>query len=669
MLAMVACIVLASCTDTIGTADNPVAPVQPGAADELASEKFIHEEWMDRSVKPGDSFWQFAQGTWLKNHDAMDQGLSSNEGTKQSKELVDDIESYQGANHTLQLIKGLKPSQEEQMEVIKGVLARLKDGDDISKADVIRNIGKLADLGICPLMGHNLAGIDGILRYYVMPGLVSNPFFEAIPSVEVALPVVKEMFKNDLGVDIDNEETSKIISKVVEIDLWIKDFKKEWIRTVPVPAFYEHEQGRGMLASTLIPANKALTRRSATRMYQGDDDMVTAFREAFHIDENTYYVPEVDKIFELIERTDVAALQFYLKYYAMMKFNSAVINESMDSRQIYKSITWLSNSIFLDYQKDMLVKEEACQDALQTLEELRGVFAERIQNADWLSSDTKAKALEKLKAMKFNIGGPEKLFNADFKLTGKTPVEDVVQYLEQTDNYLRNVVNGKPCRDYPWEFLFLSPMGVGIDSPNAAYDGTTNQLFILPFFLRSSMFPSDKNDARRYATLVVFGHEMTHGFDNNGATFDGIGNKKDWWTAEDKSKFEQRMRMMVDRYNELEQVPGVPANGEMTKAENIADLGGFTLAWEMWNRHLKAEGLSGEAMRHQQRQFFLSVADLWQSDNSDAQLMISLNTDTHSANHNRVNGIFRLMDEWYDLFGVQPDDKLYVKPEDRVKIW
>lgn len=117
------------------------------------------------------------------------------------------------------------------------------------------------------------------------------------------------------------------------------------------------------------------------------------------------------------------------------------------------------------------------------------------------------------------------------------------------------------------------------------------------------------------------------------------------------------------------EVPGVPANGEYTKNENIADLGGFNLAWEMWNRKLKADGLTGEALRHQQRLFFLENAYLWQMDDDEASLKSALNTDVHSANHNRVNGVVRLIDDWYTLFGVESGDKLYVVPEKRVKIW
>ena len=161
----------------------------------------------------------------------------------------------------------------------------------------------------------------------------------------------------------------------------------------------------------------------------------------------------------------------------------------------------------------------------------------------------------------------------------------------------------------------------------------------------------------------------THGFDNMGAAYDAMGRKANWWTSEDKAKFESRCQMMIDRYNEMEQLPGVPADGKKTLSENIADLGGFCLAWELWNNKLKADGQTGEALRYQQRQFLLEFVNLWRTISSEESLQTQLEIDPHSANHNRVNGIVRLTDEWYGLFGVKSGDKLYVAPADRVKIW
>ena len=135
------------------------------------------------------------------------------------------------------------------------------------------------------------------------------------------------------------------------------------------------------------------------------------------------------------------------------------------------------------------------------------------------------------------------------------------------------------------------------------------------------------------------------------------------------TQFQQLQQAMIARYNELEQIPGVQADGEKTLNENIADLGGVSLAYDLWNEKLQSDGLTGEPLRHQQRQFFISFADVWKSYSTDEELEKLKKTDAHSAAHSRVNGIVRLFDDWYTLFGVASGDKLFVKPEDRVKIW
>jgi putative endopeptidase len=154
-----------------------------------------------------------------------------------------------------------------------------------------------------------------------------------------------------------------------------------------------------------------------------------------------------------------------------------------------------------------------------------------------------------------------------------------------------------------------------------------------------------------------------------GAKYDAHGFENNWWADEDMANFKLLHQKMIDRYNELEQAPGVMADGEMTLNENIADLGGMALAYDLWNKKLQADGLSGQQLRHQQRQFFVSYADTWKSYTTDEKLIKQKKKDKHSANHNRVNGLSRLSDDWYTLFGVEPGDKLYVAPADRVKIW
>ena len=659
-----AMMMLTSCTDAIGTADNPVNPNPPyDPADELAKETFLHEEWMDRSVKPGDSFWNFALGSWLKNHNKGDEGCMLNAYTNKMQLMLEDMLENASDHHTIQLVTSTKLTKEEEKAAMARVYAQLKQGDDISKADVMYNIGKMADMGFCALMGHDLLNIGGVLRYYIMPGLACTTIDLKKPREE-EMQRFKTFFKEWLDIDTSTPEGAQLFSNVYDLEEWISKYLLEWKGAEPKPSLIGNR--RPELKSDPVPAMETLAKTRGTT--KAGDDVMDAFREAFHIDNGTYYLPETDKVFEQIDQYDVATLQTYLKFYVYYKLYSMSFAILEQPQTVIVGLDTNAPSMFLKYHKKFLLQDADCEGGLQMLEQLRKVMSERIANLDWLSDATKMKAQEKLQAMVFNVGAPEDLFNADFKLTGQTHFEDFVQYKEQADDYMRNQLAGKPGNQYGWEYIMLSPMGAGIDAMNAFYESTSNQLFILPLFLGSDIFPADK-PAIRYATMTVFAHEMTHGFDNKGATYDAMGSKVDWWAADDKAKFLEKQQQMINRYNELEQYPGVQADGKKTLGENIADLGGFSLAYQLWNEKLQADGLTGEALRHQQRQFFMSFADLWQNYFNEETLQKQLEVDVHSANPNRVNGIVRLMDDWYTLFGVQPGDKLYVKPEDRVKIW
>ena len=658
-----AMMLLTSCTDAIGTVDNPVNPEPPyDPAGELAQETFIHESYMDRTVKPGDSFWNFALGEYLKQPDDAG-GTMLEASIKQILILMSQMKAYNSPNHAMQLLLGDTPSADDEKAVLDGVLARMKPGNDISKADLIRNIGKLTDLGYCPLLGHDVMATDGILRYTIIPGLACDEEV-SIKTLEELKEKIKPVLQNYLGIDTDSEEGAQLLKKVVEIDVWINNYTKNWTDSSPEHTFIG--RGRPVITSTPVRAIDALAKTRSLTL--SDNDLTEAFREAFHIDDNTYYMPEVDGIFELLDQYDTATLQTYLRYYACASLSKAMFSAGMTQTDVFSNMSAQAKSMFLDYEISVLYRNADCEGALQMLEEMRTLFTQRIENLDWLSAATKAKAIEKLQAMGFNVI-PKTSFYTNFQMTGKTPVEDLVQYKEQSDVYLRNVLAGKTAKEYEWEYLLISPNGSSLKALNAFYDPGTNELVILPVFLGDALFPNDKDCTMRYATLMVFGHEMTHGFDNKGAAHDAIGRKSDWWAADDKAKFLEKQQQMIDRYNELEQLPGVQADGKKTLGENIADLGGFTLAYEMWNAKLKADGLTGEALRHQQRQFILEVANFWKVSYPDSFLMTLLEIDPHSANHNRVNGVVRLIDDWYDLFGVEPGDKLYVKPEYRVKIW
>ena len=659
-----AMMMLTSCTDAIGSMDNPVNPEQPvNPADELAQETFNHEEWMDRTVKPGDSFWEFALGSWIKNHDAADLGPHTNAQKLQEELLKSHLADYDSpvAGHVLKLMHASVDINTEKAFIFS-CIEQLKRGEGLTKADVIRNAGLLADMKCNALCAHYIDNINGTLRHIVIPGFPTYLSNYPLTNEEVSYNMAKALMKIVFDKDSSDPEVDALCKTVAQIEARLYNILYNSTAETGLAG-----EGLRYLISTPVRADQFVY-RALTRTDADGEDLQTVFKEAFHVDKNTYILPEVEKIFALIDKYEAPVLQAYLEF--ELASHLALAMSALDSpSNVYSTLKGASQSMFLDYHKAILLKDADVEGGRQLLEQVRKQMALHIEGLDWMSNATKQKALEKLQAMVFNVGAPEELFNAGFKLTGKTVPEDFHQYNIQVVEYMLKTLAGSATKDHGWEMLLVNPFSKGIDFVNAANMPIINQIFIMPAFLKGELFPADKNSAARYATAFVFGHEMTHGFDKNGAKYDATGTGNDWWTEADRQAFEEKQKHLIARFNELDQLPGVKADGEKTLDENIADLGGMALAYELWNAKLLADGLSGEALRHQQRQFFLSYADFSRKNETEKDLQGQLTGDKHSANHNRVNGIMRLTDEWYDLFGVQSGDKLYVAPKDRVKIW
>jgi hypothetical protein len=669
-----AMMMLTSCTDAIGTVDNPVKPEPPyDPAEELAKETFDHDAWIDRSVKPGDAFWHFAIGGWLKTRDADDFGTINDLSVTIKKRLNQNVNNYDSpvAGKLFKLLNQPAPDKSEEVKVITDFLSTLKLDGDVSKADLIRNFGKLYDIG-CPALVLNVIGpLNGQMKCYLVSGI---PY-----SINFLGASLSQLGDQNGEVSEDDNPIKFVLSDLMGLDFDSPDIKAkadefDKIESKLSSLFYgtaEKDNETGVIRLKRI--QPATLQSLADRRTRGDEgeDLKAVFNEAFHIEEATHIDESVDKVLAILDEYSTDTWLLYQQYYVYGRF-SAMFRCTNYYDNIYNTIQrvkTLAPSATIDYEMAMLLGDCDVEGCREILENMRQRMSQRIEQLDWLSSATKANALEKLQAMVFSVGKPDELYNADFKLTGNTAVEVAMQYMRQLTEYQRTI-DGEPAYGNGWDYLNANVVStISLSSTNAFYVPQFNQLFIIPAYMMSQIFPTDKDNAQRYAVSMVFGHEMTHGFDPTGAKYDAHGFEKNWWTDGDMAQFKLLQQQMIDRYNELEVVPGVMADGEKTLNENVADLGGVTLAYDLWNEKLKADGFTGEALRHLQRQFFLSYAVVWNLYRSDEDLLDQIKTDEHSASFNRVNGISRLLDDWYTLFGVEPGDKLYVKPTNRVKIW
>ena len=360
----------------------------------------------------------------------------------------------------------------------------------------------------------------------------------------------------------------------------------------------------------------------------------------------------------------------YLRYYAVMsvfsymKATYAGKSEGAVKSEIVATLKQTSPFLMNKLSADVLRKmgQAGADRCLTMLEKMRTLFRQRIETLDWLSDATRQEALKKLEAMQFFVGVPDNLSEGEFTLDeGNTLVEDVLSIIAQNEAIRHNM-----CGKVEQHVRALIDYESDYSVQNAFYACEMNCLVIPPQFICEGIFPAD-DEYTQYVVGTVFAHEMTHGFDANGAKYDKQGYLTDWWSSESKAKFEAKQQEMIALYNRMEAYPGQPADGEKTLTENMADYGGMTLAYSLFKQKKIDEGLQGAALDYACQEFFLHYAKLWLRYPTLDQKK-SLYLDVHSIPQNRVNGIVTLFDDWYRLFNVT-DGKLYLAPEKRVQIW
>ena len=305
-------------------------------------------------------------------------------------------------------------------------------------------------------------------------------------------------------------------------------------------------------------------------------------------------------------------------------------------------------------------------------EELTESFRKRLENNKWLSPSTQQAALEKLDYMRSIYGTPKKWpVTEPLPLKGEILLADMMEIKQSRVHVIESLL-GKNVDEYlPIYYMFHSPLeSMYSFTPNAFYDRAVNSFYVLPPYMMEPAYTADIDECKLYAIWgVAIGHEMTHGFDKEGATYDKNGEKNDWWTEGDAAKFAElnaRRAANVSTHNVL---PGMKANGEQTVTEDVADLGGFNIAYDLWVNKLKERGIEGEELNDMKRQFFLNFAVLYSEKLPRAAMIERAKEDVHSAGHIRINSVVQHIDDWYELFDVTEGDALYLAPEQRITIW
>lgn len=305
---------------------------------------------------------------------------------------------------------------------------------------------------------------------------------------------------------------------------------------------------------------------------------------------------------------------------------------------------------------------DAKERMVTLVKNLQESLGDRIKNLSWMGDSTKVKALEKLATFHVKIGYPDK-----WKDYSTLEIKDDSYWANMERAYLWAHAEmiakaGKPVDKDEW---LMTPQTV-----NAYYNPTTNEICFPAAILQYPFFDMNADDAFNYGAIgVVIGHEMTHGFDDQGRMYDKNGNLKEWWTADDSKRFDERAQVMVNIFDSIQVAPGVYGNGRMTLGENIADHGGLQVAYQAFKKATAANPLAVTDGFSPEQRFFLAYAGVWANNIRPEEVLNRVKSDVHSLGQWRVDGALPQIGAWYEAFNITEKDPMFVPADKRVSIW
>ena len=353
-------------------------------------------------------------------------------------------------------------------------------------------------------------------------------------------------------------------------------------------------------------------------------------------------------------------------YTASWEFFSHQMAGAKEQRPRWKRAMQVPNSILGEAVGKMYVErffpESSKQKMVDLVENLRIALGQHIDSLEWMSDSTKVRAREKLATFTVKVGYPDKW--KDYSTMDIDPEHTYYENIRQASAwYVKDNIDklGKPTDKTEW--------GMTPQTTNAYYNPTTNEICFPAGILQKPFFDPNADDPVNYGGIgVVIGHEMSHGFDDQGSMFDAYGNMVNWWTAEDKAKFDALGQKLVAQFNEVEIVPGVHANGQYTLGENIGDHGGLSIAFTAMQNAMKGRRPVIDGYTPEQR-FYLSYGAIWAQNITDQEKQRLTNMDVHSLAKNRVNVSLRNFQTFFDAFDIHEGDPMFRPEEERVHIW
>lgn len=646
----------------------------------------IERQYIDKTVRPQDDFYLYVNGGWLKTH-----------------EIPADKTAI-GSFYTLR-----DKADQDVKTIIEELAARtdLAPGSDEQKiADMYRafmNVERLNALGLKPLSQEfseidKLSSYSDFERYLAVLRTrgISNPLvFYISVDAKNAKRYAAHIWQGGLGLPdrdyyLSDKERYQSLRKAY-IDHLVKMFTLAGFTDPKSTAqqVFDLEKSIAKLHWTRVES-----RDSEKRYNKFQRDELKTFAPEF--DWDGYFaalgVPQLQEIIinqpsfiqgfaKLTVNTPLPVLKNYLRWLVLNdaasylseefdKQNFAFYGKTLSGQQQQKP-RWQRGVTVVNGTLGELVgklyvarhfKPEAKARMTELVENLRKAYAQSIDQLDWMSEATKKAAKAKLAAFRPKIGYPDKWHDYS-ALTISS--DDLIGNLRRValDAHKKSIDKlDEPVRDWEW--------GMTPQTVNAYYSPTRNEIVFPAAILQPPFFNMAADDAVNYGGIgAVIGHEMGHGFDDQGSRYDGEGNLRNWWTKHDLEEFKKRTHALVEQYNQYKPFPDVHVNGALTLGENIGDLAGVTIAYKAYKMSLNGkpapviDGLTGD------QRFFMGFAQIWRIKMREEALRNRIATDPHSPAHFRTIGPLSNVPEFYEAFDVKPGDKMYLPPEKRVKIW
>jgi endothelin-converting enzyme/putative endopeptidase len=680
-------LLLTACNDKTETTAAPSVKSAP-AMTKTALASGIEKANIDNTVRPQDDFYLYINGGWLKTHEIP----ADKTAIGSFYDLRDTADNnVKAIIEELANTKDLKMGSDEQK--VADLFRSFMDTDTLNSLGIKPIEGILNDINglktkddLAAFFGkHQADGIGGPLAFYVsVDAKDSSNYATHIWQSGLGLPD-KDYYFN---------ETERFV-KLRE------GYVKHIANMFKLAGLENGEQA----AKTIMDLETKLAGYHWTRVQSRDSekrynkfatDKLTDLTSAFNWDAFLTNVGEkaheqkniiinqpdfIQGFGKVFSDTSMDDWKTYLTFHTLSNFasylSSDIDNENFDfySKQLsgrqeqrprWKRGVSVVNSNLGEVIGKVYVGRyftpEAKSRMSQLVENLRSAYGESIDDLEWMSDTTKKAAHVKLAAFTPKIGYPDRwedysslTIKAD-DLVGNIMRSQAVAHQKQLDKL------GDPIHKWEW--------GMTPQTVNAYYNPTVNEIVFPAAILQPPFFNMAADDAVNYGGIgAVIGHEMGHGFDDQGSKYDAEGNMKNWWTEQDLAEFAKRTKALVAQYNAYKPFDDLHVNGELTLGENIGDLSGVTIAYKAYKNSLKGkeapviDGLTGD------QRFFMGYAQIWRSKIVEKSLRNRVATDPHSPGHFRAVGSLSNMPEFYTAFDVKPGDKMYIAPEKRVKIW